>query len=110
MKYIEDFFINILNKVDKDKTKYPLQYEKMRQQIDKRKKFDAFILFQNLLAQKIEIKINRVLKRASKVIFRRLRKANDYNKYYKNFEATKKIDINKNETDLFFEYLEDKDE
>ena len=110
LKYIEDFFINILNKVDKDKTKYPLQYEKMRQQIDKRKKFDAFILFQNLLAQKIEIKINRVLKRASKVIFRRLRKANDYNKYYKNFEETNKIDIDKNETDLFFEYLEDKDE
>lgn len=110
LKYIEDFFIKILDKVNKDKIRYPEEYEKMRQQIEKRKKNDAFILFQNLLAQKIEIKIDNVLKRASKIIYKRLRKTNDYNNYYKSAEIIKKEGIEKNEMDLFFEYLEDKGE
>ena len=72
--------------------------------MEKRKKVDAFILFQRLLAQKIEIKIDKVLKKASKVIYRRFRKANDYMEYSRKNKIIEK-EKNKSDLELFFDYL-----
>ena len=105
LKVIEDFLLKIKNKVLEDKNKYPYEYEKLKQQIEKRKKVDAFIIFQRLLAQKIEIKIDNVLKKASKVIYRRLRKTNDYREYFRK-EIIKKKEKKKDDIELFFEYLD----
>ena len=105
LKVIENFFLNMLDKVYKDKIKYPTEYEQFKLLLDKRKKQDAFIIFQSLLAQKIEIKIEAVLRRASKVIYKRLRKTNDYQKY-RNANKSKKKERKKTDIELFFEYLD----
>ena len=109
LKIIEDFYLNITNKVLEDKERCPKQYEILKMQIEKKKKEDAFILFQKLIAEKIEIKIDAVLKRSTKVICQRFRKTNDYRKYYRNQNFLKK-EKPKNKMELFFEYLDDKDE
>lgn len=107
LKIIEDFFLIILNKVLEDKKKYCLEYEKLKIQMEKIKKKEAFFLFQRLLAQRIEIKIDSVLQRASKVIHKRLRKTNDYREYYKNNNNFKKDEEKENDMDLFFEFIQD---
>ena len=105
LKIIEEFFLNILDKVKQDKINYPEKYGLLKLRIEKRKKANAFILFQKLLAQKIQIKIDAVLKRASKVIYKRYRKTNDYKQYYRNIDLNKEMESNKTTIELFFEYL-----
>lgn len=109
LKKIEDFFFKMMDKVSKDKIKYPLDYEIIRQQIDKRKKKEAFFTFQRLLAEKIQIIIDTVIKKASKVIYRRMRKTNDYREYYKNFNTIQKVENRKNDIELFFELIDNND-
>ena len=101
--------LKIRSKVLEDKNKYPIEYEKLKQQLEKRKKVDAFIIFQRLLAQKIQIKIDNVLKKASKIIYRRLRKTNDYREYLKK-KLAKKKEKKKNDMELFLELLDDSDD
>ena len=108
LKIIEDFYLKITDNVLEDKRKYPIEYEKIKLQMEKRKKEAAFTLFQKLLSQKIIIKIDAVLKRSSKVIYQRFRKTNDYRKYYKS-QNNKKKEKKKTKMELFFEYLDDKD-
>jgi len=105
LKVIEDFFIRILDKVSKDKVKYPNKYEKLKIQIDKNKKYNAFIGFQRLLLQKLQIKIDNVLKKASKVIYKRLRKTNDYKGYYKHYHLIKKVEKEQSDMELFYEFI-----
>ena len=105
LKVIEDFFIRILDKVSKDKIKYPNKYEKLKIQIDKNKKYNAFIGFQRLLLQKLQIKIDNVLKKASKVIYKKLHKTNDYKGYYKHYHSIKKKEKKKSEMELFYEFI-----
>ena len=107
LKNIEEFFIKISGKVLEDKKKYPIEYEKINQQIEKNKKRNAFLLFQRLLAQKLEIKIDTILQKASKIIYRKFRKTNDYKEYSINSEIIKKKEKKKNKMDLFFEYFDD---
>ena len=107
LKIIEDFYLKITNKVLEDKRANPIKYEKLKQQIEKRKKEDAFIQFQRLLLQKIEITIDKVLKKASKAIYRRTGKANDYREYSRSIGVVKKKEKKKTKMDLFFEYLDD---
>ena len=109
LKKIEDFFFKMMDKVSKDKIKYPLDYEVIRQKIDKRKKKEAFFTFQRLLAEKIQIIIDTVIKKASKVIYRRMRKTNDYREYYKNFSTIQKVENRKNDIELFFELIDNND-
>ena len=106
LKKIERFFFDMMNKVSKDKIKYPSEYKIIKQQIDKRQKKEAFFAFQRLLAQKIQIKIDTVLNKASKFIYRRYRKTNDYKEYYKNFKAIQSIENRKNDEELFFEFID----
>ena len=109
LKIIENFFLNMLDKVYKDKIKYPIEYENFKLLLEKIKKKDAFIIFQSLLAQKIEIKIEAVLRRASKVIYKRFRKTNDYQKY-RNANKKKNKERKKNDIELFFEYLDNNED
>lgn len=99
----------MLDKVKEDKIKHPIEYEKIKRKLDGRKKKEAFILFQRLLAQKIEIKIDTVIKKASKAIYRKLRKANDYKEYYKNKNIIKRKEKKKSKLELFLEYLDNTD-
>lgn len=108
LKIIEDFYLKLTNNVLEVKRKYPIEYEKIKLQMEKRKKEAAFTLFQKLLSQKIIIKIDAVLKRSSKVIYQRFRKTNDYMKYYKS-QKNKKKEKKKTKMELFFEYLDDKE-
>jgi hypothetical protein len=107
MKVIEDFFLTMMNKVDEDKIKYSLEYENLKIKMDKKKKRDAFLTFQRLLAQKIEIKIDNVLKRASKAIYPKFKKTNDYREYYRNNRIIKKVENKIDDIELFFEYIKD---
>lgn len=109
LKVIEDFFLKIMSDVLEDKDKYPIEYEKLKQQMEKRKKEEAFLLFQRLIAQKIQIKIDAVLIRAKKVIYKRLRKTNDYKRYYLNLDKNKKNEKIKSDLELFLEYLYNND-
>ena len=108
LKIIEDFYLKLTDKVLEDKSKYPIEYEKIKLQMEKRKKEAAFTLFQKLLSQKIIIKIDAVIKRSSKVIYQRFRKTNDYRKYYKS-QKNKIKEKKKTKMELFFEYLDDKE-
>mgnify|MGYP006873034416 CR=1 FL=1 len=105
LKVIEDFFIRILDKVSKDKVKYPNKYEKLKNHIEKNKKYNAFVGFQRLLLQKLQIKIDNVLRKASKVIYKRLRKTNDYKGYYKQFHLIKKVENKKSDMEIFYEFI-----
>ena len=105
LKIIESFFFKMLDKVKQDKINYPQDYEILKLRMEKRKKINAFIQFQKLLAQKIQIKIDAVLKRASKVIYKRNRKTNDYREYYRNSNSMKELENSKSTIELFFEYL-----
>ena len=107
MKVIEDFFWTMMSKVNEDKIKYSGKFEELKIRMEKQKKKDAFITFQRLLAQKIEIKIDSVLKRASKVIYHKFRKTNDYREYYRNKHIIKKEDKEIDDIELFFEYIKD---
>ena len=109
LKVIEDFFIKLLNKVSENKNKHPEEYEILKKQLEKKKKYDAFISFQRLLMQKLQIKIHNVLKKASKVIYKSQRKTNDYRANYKQFQIIKNVEKKKNDIEIFFEYINNTD-
>ena len=106
LKLIEEYFIKITEKVLIDKKRFPFEYEKLNQQIEKAKKKKAFILFQNLLAQKLEIKIDTVLKKASKIIYRKLRNTDNYMEHLINLKKIKKMEKEKNKIGVFFEFID----
>ena len=107
LKEIESFFLKMIDKVKEDKIKYPNKYENLKQQIEKRKKREAFIGFQKLLMQKLQIKIDNVLIKASKIIYINPRRRNDYKNYYKHFEKNKDIKPKKSNFESFFEFMEE---
>jgi len=107
LKEIESFFLKMIDKVKEDKIKYPNKYENLKQQIEKRKKREAFIGFQKLLMQKLQIKIDNVLIKASKIIYINPRRRNDYKNYYKHFEKNKDIKPKKSNFESFFEFIEE---
>ena len=107
LKEIERFFLNIVDKVKEDKIKYPNKYDELRQKIEKRKKREAFICFQKLLMQKLQIKIDNVLKKASKIIYINPRRKNDYKNYYKHFDKDKDNKPKKSDIESFFEFMEE---
>jgi hypothetical protein len=106
LKEIESFFLKMLDKVKADKIKFPNKYEELKQQIEKRKKSEAFKCFQKLLMQKLQIKIDNVLKKASKLIYINPRRKNDYKNYYKHFDKDKDIKPKKSGVESFFEFME----
>ena len=71
--------------------------------MEKRKKVDAFILFQRLLAQKIEITIDKVLQKASKIIYKGYGKTKDSRRYLSINKKKEKKKKKKNDIELFFE-------
>ena len=107
LKEIESFFLKMVDKVKEDKIKYPNKYEELKQQIEKRKKRDAFICFQKLLMQKLQIKIENVLKKASKIIYINPRRKNDYKNYYKHFDKDKDTKPKKSNVESIFEFMEE---
>ena len=107
LKEIESFFLKMLDKVKADKIKFPNKYEELKQQIEKRKKSEAFKCFQKLLMQKLQIKIDNVLKKASKLIYINPRRKNDYKNYYKHFDKDKDIKPKKSYIEFFFEFMEE---
>ena len=106
MEIIENFYYKILNKVNNDKKIKPKEYGVLKAQIDKRKKVNAFLNFQKLLAEKIQIKVDKVLQKAGKIIHKPYRKTNNYKKDYKKHKVIKK-EIKKSNLELFEEYLDD---
>ena len=109
LKEIEKFFLVILNKVNEDKIKYPEEYKKIRQNIDKQNKINAIILSQKLFLQKFQIKIDNVLKKASKIIYKKTRVINDYRGYYKPFKKKKRFRKQKSNTELFYQFISNSD-
>ena len=97
----------MLDKVKADKIKFPNKYEELKQQIEKRKKSEAFKCFQKLLMQKLQIKIDNVLKKASKLIYINPRRKNDYKNYYKHFDKDKDIKPKKSYIEFFFDFMEE---
>ena len=106
LEKIEAFLCEIIAKISKNKNKYPLKYDIIKQQLDKRDRKKAFLNFQNLLTQKILIKIDKVLKKASKTIYKRYRKTNDYIGYYKHFCKTQETENMKKDKEKFLHFLD----
>ena len=106
MEIVENFFFKILNKVNNIKKIKPKEYEVFKAKLDKRKKKIAFFNYQKLLAEKIQIKVDKVLQKAEKIIYKPYKKTNDYLKDYKKHK-TIKSEIKKSNLELFEEYLDD---
>ena len=106
LKIIEDFYVKLKDKVAEDKNEYPDEYDKIKMQLEKNKKHNAFICFQRLLVQKLQIKIDNVLKKAKKIIYIKNRKTNDYTGYYKPLPKKKSVEKEKNDMEIFFEYID----
>ena len=104
LKIIEQFFCKMLFEVDKIKTKKPYKYKIFKLELDKYKKKNAFYNFQRLLAEKIQIKIDKVLEKANKIIYKPHKKTNDYKKEIKKQKVVKKK-IKKSDLEIFDEYL-----
>ena len=104
LKIIEQFFCKMLFEVDKIKTKKPYKYKIFKLELDKYKKKNAFYNFQRLLAEKIQIKIDKVLQKANKIIYKPHKKTNDYKKEIKKQKVVKK-EIKKSDLEIFDEYL-----
>ena len=94
----------MLFEVDKIKTKKPYKYKIFKLELDKYKKKNAFYNFQRLLAEKIQIKIDKVLQKANKIIYKPHKKTNDYKKEIKKQKVVKK-EIKKSDLEIFDEYL-----
>ena len=106
LKIIEQFFFKMLFKVNDLKKANPINYQILKNKFDKQKKKNAFHKYQKLLMDEIQIKIDKVLEKAKKVIYKRYRKTNDYKKVHKK-QKIKKKEIKKTDLEIFEEYLDD---
>ena len=106
LKIIEQFFFKMLFKVNDLKKANPINYQILKNKFDKLKKKNAFHKYQKLLMDEIQIKIDKVLEKAKKVIYKRYRKTNDYKKVHKK-QKIKKKEIKKTDLEIFEEYLDD---
>ena len=106
LKLIEQFFFKMFIKVNEIKKRKPNNYEIFKNKLDRKKKKNAFYIYQKLLEEKLEIKINTVLQSAEKIIYKKYRKTNDYKREHKKYRIKKKED-KKGNLELFSEYLND---
>ena len=105
MTIIESFLNQLLNKIDNIKKRIPKEYEIYKFKFERRKKKKAFYNFQRLLAEKIQIKVDKVLQKAEKIIYKPYKKTNDF-KIHKKYKVIKK-EVKKSNFELFMEYLND---
>ena len=105
MKIIEDFLCQLLTKVNNIKKRMPKEYEIYKTKLDRMKKKKQFYTFQRLLAEKIQIKVDRVLEKADNILFMPLKKTNDY-KIHKKHKVIKK-EVKKSNIEIFMEYIHD---
>ena len=105
---IEKFFFKLLLKVNDLKKRNLISYKVIKDKLDREKIKNVFYNYQRLLAEKIQIKVDTVLKKADKIIYKPYRKTNDYKKEHKKHKVTKK-EIKKSNLELFKEYLDDSD-
>lgn len=106
LNIIEKFFIKLLIKVNDIKKRIPEQYKNYKFKLERKKKKNAFYTFQRLLAEKLQIKIDKVLQKADKIAYKPYRKTNDYKKDHKKHKIKKK-EIKKTNLELFAEYLDE---
>ena len=106
LKLIESFYIKIVDVVNEDKQKYPLKYIKLKLAIDDKKKLEASINFQKILAQAIQIKVDNVLIKAAKIIYPKNRRIENYLKYYKKKTKNKETYRDDDKNFLFKEFSE----
>lgn len=106
LKIIEEFFFKMLLKVYDIKKRNPKDYQILKNKFDKQKKKNAFRKYQKLLLDEVQIKIDKVLEKAKKAIYKRYRKTNDYKKVHKK-QKIKKKEIKKTDLEIFEEYLDD---
>ena len=105
LEVIENFFNKILTKVNNIKKRIPEEYRIFKAKFDRRKKKKVFYNYQRLLAERIQIKLDKVLQKAEKIIYKPYKKTNDY-KIHKKHKVIKK-EVKKTELEIFAEYLDD---
>ena len=106
LKIIEEFFLNILKKVNDIKKIRPNDYNYFRVKLDKIAKKQVFYNFQKLLAEKIQIKVDKVLRKAEKIIYKKYKKTNDYKINPKKHNIIK-IEDKKPDFEIFLNFLDD---
>ena len=106
LKIIEDFFLKTLKRVKEIKKIRPNDYNYFKNKLDRLNKKEAFYNFQKLLAEKLQIKIDNVLKKAEKVIYEKHRKTNDYRINPKKQKIIK-TEVKKSDYEIFLDYLND---
>ena len=100
----------MVDAVNEDKQKNPLKYIKFKSVLDKKKKIEASINFQKIFAQKIQIKVDNVLKKASKIIFLNHRKTENYLNYCRKKVKIKETTIDDDDKYLLFEEFNEDNE
>ena len=106
LKIIEQFFFKKLYEVNSIKKRKPNEYKNFKLQLDKCKKKESFYNFQRFLAEKIQIKIDKVLQKANKLYLKPHKKTNDYKKESKKHKVIKK-EIKKSNLEIFADFLYD---
>ena len=106
LNIIEKFFFKLLLEVNDIKKSNPTLYSAFKTKFDRQKKKRAFYKYQRLLAEKIRIKVDKVLQKAEKIIYKPIRKTNDYKREHKKRKIKKK-EIKKSNWEIFAEYLDD---
>ena len=110
LKLIEGFYLKMVDAVNEDKKNYPLKYIKFKSVLDKKKKIEASINFQKILAQKLQIKVDNVLKKASKIIFLNHRKTGNYMNYCRKKTKIKETTHDDDDKYLLFEEFNEDNE
>ena len=105
LKIIEETFNNFWFKVNDYKKNRTNEYNICKAKFDKMKKKELFLNFQRLLAEEIHIKLDKVLQKAEKIIYKPYKKTNDY-KIHKKNKVIKK-EVKKTDLEIFAEYLDD---
>ena len=105
LKIIEETFNNFWFKVNDYKKNRINEYNICKAKFDKMKKKELFLNFQRLLAEEIHIKLDKVLQKAQKVVYKKYRKTNDYKRQNKKHKV-KKEKVKKTDQELFAEYID----
>ena len=83
-----------------------MKYIKLKLAIDDKKKLEASINFQKILAQAIQIKVDNVLIKAAKIIYPKNRRIENYLKYCKKKTKNKETYRDDDKNFLFKEFSE----
>ena len=106
LKSIEQFLCKLLLKIKNIKRRNPNDYKILKAKLDKLQKERDFNRYQKLLFERLQIKIEKVLQKAEKIIIKRYKIMNDYKKVNKISKINKK-EIKKTDLEIFEEYLDD---